>query len=230
MAGQSSSSKSRTRSAAAKKAAATRKAGKTAAEKQAATRQSSIADRAPTPANTGAKPAVSSPTAEEQGFTSPPSAGHDGPRSDAATKREPSAAAPLDTDAGDRRPPVEAQRHLSTSPVAAAAGQRSLVGQGSLGIVDENGNDLDPDDVFDYGDGTRTFATTKVRVYEKVVQRGARTPVTRLLFPQNAQVPREKADGFVRAVKAEAKQPLNEAAGRERHMGSDGTKAAAKSA
>lgn len=236
MAGQNSRSGSRASGAAKGKRSGGSKPRKTAAskttaaQKQAATRQSSIADPAPTPAQTDAKPAVTAPTAVAQGFQPPPSAGHDGPRTgdSASAKREASAAAPLDTNDGDRRPPVEAQRHLSTSPVAAAAGQRSLVGQGSLGLVDEEGNDLDPDSIFDSGDGTQTFVTTKVRVYEKVVPQGARTPTTRLLFPQNAKVPRDKADLFVTAAKSEAKQPLNEAAGRER-MGSDGTKAAAAS-
>jgi hypothetical protein len=81
--------------------------------------------------------------------------------------------------------------------------------------------------VFDFGDGTTTYATTKVRVYEKIVQQGSRTPVTRLLFPANARIPRDKADLFVHAAKAEANNALTEAAGRER-MGSDGTKAAAE--
>lgn len=178
------------------------------------------------------------PPAVEQGYATPtegegashPTPGGAGETgADAANARQAVAASPLEQEqqAYDRRPPVEPQRHLSTSPVAAAAGQRSLVGQGTLGLVDEEGNDLNPDDVFDSGDGSATYVTTKVRVYEKFVQRGARTPITRLLFPANARVPRDKADAFVHAAKAEAANPLNEAAGRER-MATDGTKASAE--
>lgn len=201
--------------------------------KQAQAKGSSraAADDKPKDDGTTAAPEAEAQTATDAGYVAPtdPDSVDQGPRTDASTKRAPVAASPLEAgdSHGDRRPPVEPQRHLSTSPVAAAAGQRSLVGSGSLGLVDEEGNDLDPDDVFDFGDGTTTYATTKVRVYENIVQQGSRTPVTRLLFPANARVPRDKADLFVHASKAEASSPLTEAAGRER-MGSDGTKAAAE--
>lgn len=136
----------------------------------------------------------------------------------AAHHHEPVPAAPLQApDDGTRaRPGVAGVAHQSTSSVAAAAGQRSLAGEGHLGLVDEDGNALDAADVFDEGDGTTTFVTTTRRVYEKFVQPGTRTPIVRLVFPANARVPRDKADGFRRAASAAAENPLTEAPGRER--------------
>jgi hypothetical protein len=187
-------------------------------------------DETETPTETPDKPSAVSDAPEgtsavDAGYAHPDGPDVEtGPRTDAATKRAPSPASPLAAPTSDKRPPVTVQRHLSTSPVAAAAGQRSLPGSGVLGLVDEEGSDLDPEEVFDFGDGTTTYATTKVRVYQKFVQQGSRTPMTQLLFPANARVPRDKADLFVHAATAEAQSPLTEAAGRER-MGAGGNAA-----
>ncbi|GIH95427.1 hypothetical protein ACFFMN_22955 [Planobispora siamensis] len=104
------------------------------------------------------------------------------------------------TDAAPLEPPAERKRQQepadgvpesTTNHVAANAALRSVPGSSHQGLVDEDGNPLTADEVFDFpaAGNPSTFATVKTRVYERFKYPNASQVTTQLLYPAGAQVP-----------------------------------------
>jgi hypothetical protein len=125
----------------------------------------------------------------------------DAPEADAAPERKGKKAAdasPLDAPQPKADKPVPA----STSRVAASAAAFSIAGDNHVRIIDEDGNTVDPADMFDDPDPHVSFVTARTRLYEEFTQTNSTRLTTRLLYPAGARVPRDRADK-VRAAVAE---------------------------
>lgn len=115
-------------------------------------------------------------------------------------------------------PPADASARNSNAPIAAAqaaigdgslndiavgVGLRSVNGERTGGLVDEDGQPIENfEDVLDMGDGTRTNVTVTKRVYESFLLPGSQRPLTRLLYADGATLSREQARAVSEAAKA----------------------------
>jgi hypothetical protein len=93
----------------------------------------------------------------------------------------------------------------STNAVSASAAQRPQAGDRHLGLIDEDGNDLSADDIFDAPNGPATFVEAKTRVYERFTYPGGQTVMTRLLYNKGARVDLLTAERVKAAVAAAAR-------------------------
>lgn len=129
----------------------------------------------------------------------------DGAETDAGTDQGPArvpdaptqvAAAPLEAPAR----PTAAGPHqpLTSNQVAVHAGLSSMGNQRHVRVLGEDGQEVGPDDIFDFGpEGTSTAPTVKQRIEEEYIHPGTTTPVSRLLYNRGTVVPRDRADALV---------------------------------
>ncbi|MEV8634261.1 hypothetical protein AB0395_21660 [Streptosporangium sp. NPDC051023] len=105
-----------------------------------------------------------------------------------------SSAAPIDPPLTARQmqqQPLHGHPDSTTNAVSASNALRSVPGSAHEGLVDENEQPLDIEDVFVFpeaGDPS-TFATVKVRVFERFKYPNASQVTSHLLYPAGAQVP-----------------------------------------
>lgn len=78
----------------------------------------------------------------------------------------------------------------TTNTFAANAAVSTYPGEDHQALVDEDGNEIDAEDLFDDSDGVQTFVTVKQRAYEVFTYPGATQTATRLLFAAGARVDR----------------------------------------
>jgi hypothetical protein len=119
----------------------------------------------------------------------------------------PSEAGPLvPTDVQKVNTPELGHPTSSTNFVAANAAQRSVPGSNHVRLVDDQGNDVAADDIFNDPDGPSMFVTTKSRVYQEFTYPGARTVTTQLLYPAGARVTLAERERFLAGLKAQESQ------------------------
>lgn len=111
---------------------------------------------------------------------------------------------PLDppADADTQRQPEGGYNESSTDPVAAEAGRRTIAGEDFLRLVDADGNELSADGLFDDSDASKTFVTTKTRIYEEFHYPNTTEVAKRLLYAEGRRVPRFQADRIKAALDA----------------------------
>lgn len=127
------------------------------------------------------------------------------------TARMPAATVNTDPDAAPLDPPADSHTQTqpehghdasSTDHTYAQAGGRTIAGEQHHGLVGENDEDIDVDDLFkDPGRGT-TYVIVKHRVYEVFLFANTTQPAKRLLFTEGQRLPRAQADAIVRRVEA----------------------------
>jgi hypothetical protein len=123
-----------------------------------------------------------------------------------ASRKDDALASPLEP-ATSEDTPVPA----STSRVAASAAAFSIAGDNHKRVIDEDGNTVAAEDMFDDGEGHESFVHTKQRLYEEFTQTNSQRLTTRLLFPAGARVPRGRADAIRKAVEEGPEGPEVEA-------------------
>lgn len=124
------------------------------------------------------------------------------------------APAAVDSDSVPLDPPTEKSSLGSDAPIAAGlasgdlddiavgVGLRSNNGERTGGIVDEDGNPVNFEDVVDMGDGSMTNVVVTKRVYETFYLPGSFRPLTRLLYADGATITRNTAAKVIEASKA----------------------------
>jgi hypothetical protein len=139
-----------------------------------------------------------------------PTAQSDANEPDAATSD-----AAQKTDAAPLSAPKESPRRLgnpdsSTNFVAANAALRSVPGANHKRLHDIDGNDVDPETVFEFppAESPSILATVRQAVYEEYLPYGATTTRTsHLLYPAGAQVPVDQAVKVREAFRVQAEEP-----------------------
>lgn len=99
--------------------------------------------------------------------------------------------------------------YSSTDFVAANAALRSEPGARHIRLFDDEGADIDPDDVFEFppAESPSMLADVKRKTYQEFLYREARTPSTRLMYPAGARVPVWQALKVREALHAVAAEP-----------------------
>ncbi len=100
---------------------------------------------------------------------------------------KPTSAAPLDPPIGK---PVRAD--VTVKGVAPnATTPQTFAKEGSVRLLDDDGNEVNVDELFDYpaADNPGTLATVRTRVYREYRASGSRTVMKQLLYPAGALVP-----------------------------------------
>lgn len=105
--------------------------------------------------------------------------------------------------------PILGDPATSTSHVPAAAGLMVYPGEQHVGLVDENGNDVDPDDLFEDPGAHTTYMTATRRVYEQFRYPGSTEVATRLFYTAGRQVPRGEAERLVQAVRLQRQHAID---------------------
>ena len=120
----------------------------------------------------------------------------------------------LNSDAVPLDAPVEASSVGSDAPIAAGLGSgdlndiavgvglRSNNGERTGGLVDEQGEPVNFEDVVDMGDGSKTNVVVTKRVYETFYLPGSFRPLTRLMYADGATITRSTAAKVIEASKA----------------------------
>lgn len=126
---------------------------------------------------------------------------------DRATARQPDAAPLVAPDATTQTQPEGGYRESSTDPVAAASGVRTQPGTRHRAVVDDQGNQVDPGDLFSEPEGPQTYRVVKRRVYERFTYPGSATVASHLLFPAGQRVSRPEAARIEAAFGGAAPQP-----------------------
>lgn len=111
-------------------------------------------------------------------------------------------AAPLDPpadQAGQLDPPLGYQTSTTDQAYAEAAG-RTIAGENHLRLLDDGGNELAADDLFDESDAGKTYVLTKTRISEEFTYPNTSRVVSRLMFVAGAKVPKFQAERIKAAV------------------------------
>jgi hypothetical protein len=97
----------------------------------------------------------------------------------------------------------------STNFVAANAALRSVPGANHRRLLDFDGNDLDPEQMFVFpeAESPSMLATVRKAIYEEFTYPNASTPTTHLLYPAEAKVPVEQALKLRDALRLQAEEP-----------------------
>lgn len=148
------------------------------------------------------------PTTGRQG-DSGPGTGVEAPaeetaRMPAETVNTDPSAAPLDppADSAGQREPEHGYDESSTDQVYANTAGRTIAGESHERLVGEDGKALSEGDLFDESDNTKTFVTTKTRIYEEFTYPNTNRTATRLVYAEGRRVPRFQAERIKAAVKA----------------------------
>lgn len=150
-----------------------------------------------------------------------PGTGQDAPAEESArppattVNTEATASGPLEapTDARLQTVPEGGLSLSTTDPVYAANGGRTIAGEDFVRLVDADGNELSADDLFDDGDGSKTWVVAKTRVYEVFYYPNTTEEAKRLMFAQGRRVPRGQAEQ-IKAALQNAPEPAVVADGR----------------
>lgn len=110
--------------------------------------------------------------------------------------------APLDPpqDTPTQVDPPQGYNLSSTDHVAAEAGRQTIAGEDHAGLVDSDGNDVSPDDLFEEAPGSLTMVRATKRVYEKFFYGMTTEPSHRLLFAKGMLVPVGQAERIKAAL------------------------------
>lgn len=90
--------------------------------------------------------------------------------------------------------PVQGYALSSTDHTYASTGGQTIAGEQFHRFVDEDGNEVGKDDLFDMGDGTKTFVTTKKRIFEEFYYPNTTEVAKRLVFIPGKRVNRAEAE------------------------------------
>uniref|UniRef100_UPI003F49B12E hypothetical protein n=1 Tax=Nonomuraea sp. CA-251285 TaxID=3240002 RepID=UPI003F49B12E len=130
------------------------------------------------------------------------------PANEPITDAPPSVTATLDAPVSESAPlvaPVKHQRSKAPQPgdTAAAPETASRVAPGPhLRLIDDDGNTVDPDEVFLPQEGPATVVRASRRVYQEYRYPGTNTPVRQLLVTAGVPVPLAKATQMINEIKA----------------------------
>jgi hypothetical protein len=127
----------------------------------------------------------------------PDEGGYQQARMSGANAADPSSAPIEAPDLHSATQPVEGHHGSSTVDVRAAVALSSYAGEDHEDIVDDDGNPVDLDDLWQEPENkAATYVTAKQRVWETYYAVGQNTddePLKRLLFPKDAVVPKAQA-------------------------------------
>lgn len=127
----------------------------------------------------------------------PDEGGYQQARMSGAHAADPSSAPIEAPDLHTATQPVEGHAGSSTVDVRAAVALSSYAGEDHEDVVDEDGNSVDLGDLWEEPENkAATYVTAKQAVYETYYAVGQNTddqPMTRLLFPKGARVPKAQA-------------------------------------
>jgi hypothetical protein len=114
------------------------------------------------------------------------------------------AAAPLDppADTPSQTQPALGHAEASTNHVYAAAGGQTYPGEAHRRFINVDGEEIDPDEMFEEVEPRFTYVIAKERIREEFTYRNSKQADRRLLYPAGARVPRAEAAGLVAAAKA----------------------------
>jgi hypothetical protein len=114
------------------------------------------------------------------------------------------AAAPLDppADTPTQTQPPLGHAAASTNHVYAAAGGQTFAGEAHRRFINAQGDEIDPDEMFEEVEPRFTYVIAKERIREEFTYRNSKQADRRLLYPAGAHVPRAEAAGLVAAAKA----------------------------
>lgn len=104
--------------------------------------------------------------------------------------------------------PILGDPATSTSHVPASAGLRTYPGEQHIGLVDEDGNTLGADDLFEDPGEHFTYVVAKQRVHEQFRYPGSEDTATRLFYAKGRQVPRGEAKRLRDAVRLQQDHAL----------------------
>lgn len=112
--------------------------------------------------------------------------------------------APLDPprDQQTQTKPETGYAESTTDQTYAETGGRTIAGENHVRLVDAEGNGLSADGLFDESDTTKTYVTTKTRIFEVFTYPNTTREATRLLYAEGRRVPRFQAERIKRAVDA----------------------------
>lgn len=115
-------------------------------------------------------------------------------------------AAPLDppADSHTQTQPALGYDTSTTDQAYAEAAGRTIAGENHLRLVDDDGNELSADDLFDESDPNLTFVTTKQRINEVFTYPNTNRESGRLMYVAGARVPKFQAARIKAAVSAAA--------------------------
>lgn len=135
----------------------------------------------------------------------PDEEGTAGTRTPATTVSGDPNAAPLEppADQGGQREPVGGYQTSSTDQAYAESAGRTIAGENHLRLLDDSGNELGADDLFDEDPGL-TYVTAKARIFEEFTYPNTHTPAARLMFVPGQRVPRFQAERIKTAVRGYA--------------------------
>lgn len=138
-------------------------------------------------------------------------AGYDVPAPAEAAERPPATTlVPGEGDSAPIEPPDRQTQALpeqgydssSTDNIVAIAGGKTMAGENTVALVNEDGELVDVDDIFNDADPAKTFVVTKTRVFERFTYPRAHTHTERLLFAAGRKVPRWQAEEIKRTIKS----------------------------
>jgi hypothetical protein len=124
------------------------------------------------------------------------------------------AAAPLEPPAalaGVQPPdPETGYAESSTNPVAAAAALRTVPGDDHIDLIDDNGDPVNPEELFDDPGAHSTIVRVNRRVIERFTYRGAARPATRLYLRPGQVVSRAEAERIKAAHALPPQEPMSQ--------------------
>lgn len=114
-------------------------------------------------------------------------------------------AAPLAApeDAHTQTEPEQGHQESSTDHSYAASGGRSIAGEEHVRLVDEEGNPIGVDDLFDDAEPDKTYVLAKQAVIEEFKYPNTDRTVTRRILSAGRRVPRFQAERIKSTVQAE---------------------------
>jgi hypothetical protein len=104
--------------------------------------------------------------------------------------------------------PVLGDPDTSTNHVSTSAGLLTYPGEQHVGLVDENGDEVDPDSLFEDPGEHTTYVTAKGRVFEQFRYPGTTEVATRLFYTAGARVDRGEARRLKEAVRLQRQYGL----------------------
>jgi len=114
-------------------------------------------------------------------------------------------AAPLAAeDVAGQTEPALGHDESSTDHVYAVTGGQSIAGETVQRLVDEDGNTLTADDIFEDDDTSKTFLVVKQKVIEVFRYPNTTEDATRVLYNKGRPVPRDLAQRVLATIKAHA--------------------------
>lgn len=102
--------------------------------------------------------------------------------------------------------PEEGLSRSSTNAVTANAVLRTMTGENHVRLLGKDGNEVDPSNLFEPADETRTYRVVAESVTEEFTYPGSVSPMQRLLYAKGQHVTLAQAAGLADAAKNAKKQ------------------------